>query len=300
MDIKEALELHQKWLKLEEGGQRAYFLCEDLRGVDFSGYDISGISFAGSNLERQVFENKPIDNCYFTNANLKHARFINCEIAHTQFTDAYTFDTSFKSVVFRQIAFYTDLSQAFFENCTFINCIFDYQNLSGTVFDSCTFDKCDFTNANMRNIWLIKCKLTDCSFEAANLIGARIEKCQFKDIKVDACTQGYCLVCPEEGPFIGYKKCGGLIVKLLITKDALRSSATTRKCRCSKAKVLSITYQDGSDAGIVEVPSNYDYNFVYKVGKIVEVPTFDKNRWEECAEGIHFFVTREEAVNYNT
>lgn len=299
MDIKDALELHQKWLKLEKGGKRACFSREDLRKVDFSDYDIIGISFTSSNLERQMFENKTINNCCFTNANLRHTQFVNCEITCTQFNNAYAFDTSFKCVVFKRMTFYTDLSHAFFENCIFINCMFDNQNISSTPFLCCTFDKCDFVSANMQNIWLTKCKLIDCDLQGANLIGAKIEKCQFKDIIVDAYTQGYCLVCPEEGSFIGYKKCGSLIVKLLITEDALRSSATTRKCRCSKARVLSITHFDGSDAGIIEVPSDYDPDFVYRVGKRVEVPTFDKNRWEECSEGIHFFITREEAVNYN-
>ena len=58
------------------------------------------------------------------------------------------------------------------------------------------------------------------------------------------------ICCPEKGSFIGFKKCSGLlgdcIVELEIAEDALRSSATTRKCRCSKAKVLSITNLDGS------------------------------------------------------
>jgi hypothetical protein len=44
--------------------------------------------------------------------------------------------------------------------------------------------------------------------------------------------------------------------------------------------------------------SDYDNNFIYKVGEIVEEPNFDENRWEECAPGIHFFITRQEAVNY--
>lgn len=28
------------------------------------------------------------------------------------------------------------------------------------------------------------------------------------------------------------------------------------------------------------------------------VDNFDENRWNECAAGIHFFITREEAVRY--
>ena len=89
---------------------------------------------------------------------------------------------------------------------------------------------------------------------------------------------GLNLVCPEEGSYIGYKKAKikeedkeeEVIIKLLITEDALRSSATTRKCRCSKAKVLSITSIDGKE-NFEKVTSDYDSNFIYEVGKIVEV-----------------------------
>ena len=87
-------------------------------------------------------------------------------------------------------------------------------------------------------------------------------------------------------------------VKLRITEDALRSSATSRKCRCSKAEVLSITNLDGSAADVDSCQSDHDYNFIYRVGCYVEVEDFDTNRWNECSTGIHFFITRQEAVNY--
>ena len=114
----------------------------------------------------------------------------------------------------------------------------------------------------------------------------------------DAYTAFYPLQCPETGSFIGYKKAADKIVMLEICADAKRSSATSRKCRCSKAKVLSITHLDGSDSGLTEVKSNYSKEFVYRVGEVAEVPDFDDNRWNECAAGIHFFITREEAVRY--
>ena len=85
---------------------------------------------------------------------------------------------------------------------------------------------------------------------------------------------------------------------LEICADAKRSSATSRKCRCSKAKVLSITNLDGSESGLSEIESDYDEDFIYCVGETVEVPDFDENRWNECTAGIHFFITREEAVKY--
>ena len=104
--------------------------------------------------------------------------------------------------------------------------------------------------------------------------------------------------CPEEGSFIGFKKCRtNLIVKLEIAEDAIRCSATGRKCRCSKAKVLSITSIDGENR-FDEAVSKYDGSFVYRVGDIVEVKDFDTDRWNECSTGIHFFITRKEAVDY--
>ena len=111
-------------------------------------------------------------------------------------------------------------------------------------------------------------------------------------------TSFFALQCPEEGSFIGYKKASGKIVKLLIPEDAKRSSATSRKCRCSKATVLSITNLDGSETGEKSVKSDKSIDFIYKVGKEVKVKDFDENRWNECSTGIHFFITREEAVQY--
>ena len=108
------------------------------------------------------------------------------------------------------------------------------------------------------------------------------------------------MVCPEEGDFIGWKKAEGnkVIVKLHIPSDAKRSSATTRKCRCSKAEVIAIYNLDGTEAGETTCHSDYDNSFIYEVGKTVEVTDFSEDRWSECAKGIHFFINRQEAINY--
>jgi len=99
--------------------------------------------------------------------------------------------------------------------------------------------------------------------------------------------------CPKEGEFTAFKKCaGGIIVKLLIPADAKRSSATGRKCRASKAIVL--------DTGGAEVAySQRDNDFEYRVGATVEPKEpFCDDRFDECASGIHFFITRREAEEY--
>ena len=104
--------------------------------------------------------------------------------------------------------------------------------------------------------------------------------------------------CPDFGMFIGYKKASGYIVELEIPEDAKRLSATTRKCRCNKAKVLRILNTDRTVADITEVKSNYDNDFIYKVGEVVSVDNFDEDRWNECSTGIHFFINFQEAVSY--
>ena len=107
------------------------------------------------------------------------------------------------------------------------------------------------------------------------------------------------MTCPEEGSFIGWKKCSdNYIVTLLIPEDAKRSSATGRKCRANKAVVLRIENLDGSEADVNSVMSNYDRDFVYEVDKTVIEPNFCEDRFQECAPGIHFFINRQEAVEY--
>ena len=152
----------------------------------------------------------------------------------------------------------------------------------------------DLSSANLRDANLRDANLRGANLRDANLRGAK----NTDKIAWNARTAFYPLQCPETGSFIGYKKAAGKIVMLEICADAKRSSATSRKCRCSKAKVLGITNLDGSVSGLSGIGSDYNKNFIYHIGETVEVPDFDDNRWNECAAGIHFFITRDEAVKY--
>ena len=158
--------------------------------------------------------------------------------------------------------------------------------------------KADLREANLRGANLSGADLSGANLRGANLRGANLRWA--KNIPSYACR----LVCPEEGSFIGFKKAHTtapdfreVIVKLLITEDAKRSSATTRKCRCDKAKVISITSLDGKE-NFTTAYSYYDRIFQYTVGQIVIIDDFDEDRWNECSTGVHFFITREEAIDY--
>ena len=155
--------------------------------------------------------------------------------------------------------------------------------------------RADLYGADLYGADLYGADLRGADLRGANLYGADLYGADLRGAKNVNCP----LACPEKGSFIGFKKVrGNYIVELEILEDAMRSSATGRKCRCSKAKVLSITRADGSDAKVTSATSGWDRNFVYSVGKVVEVKNFDTDRWNECAPGIHFFITRQEAVDY--
>ena len=172
-------------------------------------------------------------------------------------------------------------------------------NLYGANLRGANLRGANLCDANLRGANLCDANLRGANLCDADLCGANLRGAKNTDKTAwDAYTAFYPLQCPETGSFIGYKKAADKIVMLEICADAKRSSATSRKCRCSKAKVLSITHLDGSDSGLTEVRSDYSKEFVYRVGEIAEVSDFDDDRWNECAAGIHFFITRDEAVKY--
>ena len=171
-------------------------------------------------------------------------------------------------------------------------------NLSGADIYEADLSGADLREANLREANLSGANLSGADLRGADLRGANLRLA--KNIPSYACR----LVCPEEGSFIGFKKARTTapdfreaIVKLLITEDAKRSSATTRKCRCDKAKVISITSLDGKE-NFTTAYSYYDRFFQYTVGQTVVIDDFDEDRWNECSTGVHFFITREEAIDY--
>ena len=116
----------------------------------------------------------------------------------------------------------------------------------------------------------------------ANLSGADLDENQL-------IRRGLCL----KEPLIGYKKCrDNLIVTLEIPKGAIVFSINNKKCRTNVAKVVEIS--NGSEIAY----SQQDETFAYKVGETVYPNDFDCQYNEECAGGIHFFRTREEAEEY--
>ena len=170
-------------------------------------------------------------------------------------------------------------------------------NLRGADLYGANLCGANLCGANLCGANLRGADLREANLREANLCGANLREADLYGADHNEGTAFLLSQCPD-GAFIGYKKASSHIVKLLVPEDAKRSSATTLKCRCSKAKVLEIQNLDGSKSDLKAVPSDRDENFIYVVGKEKEVEDFDEDRWNECSTGIHFFISREMAVKY--
>ena len=178
-------------------------------------------------------------------------------------------------------------------------CYTDLKDVNLSYADLCGADLSytDLRYADLSYADLRYANLLCADLRGTNLCNANFKGAILNEVKYNHETAFFAIQCPEEGSFIGYKKVSNKIIKLLILEDSKRSSATSRKCRCDKAKVLSIESVDGEEM-FTEVKSDFDSNFIYKVGEIVKVDNFCEDRWKECAAGLHFFITRQEAINY--
>lgn len=152
----------------------------------------------------------------FTISNLDQINFNKASISATDFVLAVVSDTTFNR---------SDIVKVNFTNSQIHASSFNFANITGSTFNYATLNKvCMY----MSGIW-------NTIFE-----NVKCYRCIIND--VDSNRIPYVsLACPSEGSFIGWKVVDGCLIKLLIPEDAKRSSATTHKCRCDKAKVLEIT-----------------------------------------------------------
>lgn len=189
---------------------------------------------------------------------LKDQIFINCIFEDVENLFEYMVGCTFKGCVFKNIVFVDDDFQNTFEDCMFFNCGIEYMN------------NCD--KINLPESTNMKCPRYD------RIIGYKI----LRNIKKDK-----------------YLMSKYLLATLEIPAGVKRSSAIGNKCRCEYAKVLSIVDFDGVayDCGSSTMCIKKN-EIIYRVGEYVYADSFDENRFHECAPGIHFFMTPEEAWDY--
>ena len=242
----------------------------NLSGADLSDADLRHANLSGANLRHADLSDADLSDADLSDADLRHANLSGANLSGANLSDA---DLR-----------YADLSDADLR----------YADLSDADLSGANLRHADLSDADLRHA-----DLSDANLSGANLSDANLRHANLSEIHLSEITGFLLSQCPIEGSFIAWKKANGKIVKLKVCEDAKRSSATSLKCRCSKALVLAIENIDGSDSGLLNISSNLNADFIYKVGEISEVENFDEQRFNKCSTGIHFFISREMAVQYS-
>jgi uncharacterized protein YjbI with pentapeptide repeats len=323
MNISKIIEDHELWLKTDgEEGKRARFSYVDLSRFDFSGrnlreayfeyVNLCGAKFIESNLINAEIRNCTLNSVNMSGADICSAFFYNCTIIdgtlnnckaeHLIFEKStlscsclYKFNAN-NSNFCQSFLKHLDVQDSTFEKTKFNHCNVNFSNFQRSIFQKTFFDKSYFNNCSFRCSVLKESISFDSSFPNCLLEDACI-----LNVKHNNASFVIHSVCPSDGAFIAWKTImfgkDIHLIKLLIPEDAERSSSTTRKCRASKAVVLDIENLS-KNTHVDEIVNTRYVATLYKVGEEVIPDSWDNNRWNECSHGIHFFITREEAINY--
>ena len=160
-------------------------------------------------------------------------------------------------------------------------------NLSGA-----NLSKANLSGANLFGANLSEANLSEANISGANLFEANLSEADLSRAKNAELACARTSIVPDHGPLFGWKQCrNGVLVRLFIPSKAKRSNATGRKCRAERAKVLEVI---GAEIGF----SHHDASFTYKAGQWVRPDKWNENRWKECSNGIHFYLTRIEAESH--
>ena len=282
-ELYKILEEHKHWIN--EDCENWEEMRADLRGANLRGANLCDADLHDANLNEANLRGTYLLNANLYNADLRGAVLSRADLCVADLRVADLCDANLHNADLRV----ADLRGA----------VLSSADLSGADLSGANLCSANLSGVNLHNADLSRANLCGANLHNADLSGANLRDADLRDTKNVPYIP---MVCPEEGDFIGWKKAKGnkdkVIVKLHIPSDAKRSSATTRKCRCSKAEIIAIYNLDGTEAEETTCHSDYDNSFIYEVGKTVEVTDFSEDRWSECAKGIHFFISRQEAIDY--
>ena len=181
--------------------------------------------------------------------------------------------------------------------------LFEYEKENNTIKDTleeavkqgASLYGASLDGANLNGANLYGANLYEANLNGANLNGASLDEANLNGVPNVSFVP---FACPSDGAFIGWKRVDNCLVMLEIPEDARRCSCTSQKCRCDKAKVLGITNLDTNESVSDIENTSYSPAVTYVVGEMVYPDSFDENRWNECSHGIHFFINKQNAIDY--
>ena len=147
--------------------------------------------------------------------------------------------------------------------------------------------------ANLKGANLEGAHLEYAHLEFSNLEGANLEGANLKGAHLKG-AETYRLGQILKEPITGYKKTKeGVVITATIPAGAIVFCINGSKYRTNKARIIDMGGQNEV------LHSSYDLNFEYRLMQDIEIEDFNLMYNVECASGFHFFLTREEAEQYN-
>ena len=185
---------------------------------------------------------------------------------------------------------YADLSSANLSYADLSSANLSYADLSSANLSSADLRSADLSSANLRSADLRSADLSSANLRSADLRSA-------KNFDPDEHRDVFWII-PEIGAFVGWKKLRDeVIAKLEIPAKAKRTcSLKGRKCRAEYVKTLDL-YKDGKAWKGVGIGS-HDGATEYRIGRITRPDSYNDSRFEDCTNGIHFFICKSEAEAY--
>ncbi len=195
----------------------------------------------------------------------------------------------------------TDFTRATFRDMTLDGANMDHCSICGSwFFGKNSLRNVKLTNSNMQEAGMRYVDMSGMDISGSNLHSACLEYTKQDGIVYDDGTDWYEMKCPPEGQaFICWKCCIDFrVVQMLVPREAKRVMATQETGRTNRVKVLSIKSIDESES-FDWAQSTVDPDFIYEVGKWIEPANgFEEDRWRDSSQGIHFFLERQQCVNY--
>ena len=260
------------WLRSGEAlGECANLRDADLRGVILQDADLRDANLRGANLRWTNLENADL-----RGANLRGADFEGANLHGTILASA-------------------NLEGAHLRGANFGGANFGGANLQGANLQGADLIGANLQNANLRDADFRSAELLDANLRGANLRDANLAGV---DLEGAIFSENWQIVPPMGQSFAAFKKTRDVVVlELLIPGSAQRTSSLIgRKCRTNEALVVGVAHGVANDTGIYK--SLHRMDFTYEIGKTAREPAFDPDIRVECTAGIHFFLTKEEAIDY--
>ena len=241
----------------------------NLSGAYLSGAYLSGANLSGADLSRANLYGANLSGAYLSGAYLSGANLSGADLSRADLSGAY-------------------LSGAYLSGAYLSGANLSGAYLSGAYLSGANLSGADLSGAYLSGAYLSGANLSGADLSGADLSRANLYGADLPEDDAGVLALKRTRILPD-GDLIGWKKCsGGVIVKMLIPADARRSHAFGRKCRAEFADVLDVI---GDEVGV----SLHGMKIEYRVGQRVTPHEWCDDWREECAGGIHFYITREEA-----